>query len=102
MASRGASSFSAGLRNTGGTLCVASASWGLRRVVSVTSTKRPAPPLCVIRKATFWLPLPPPNMPPSALIGLAPPGPLIGMPMPEKVATSIHACDCGGLTSCRG
>ena len=26
----------------------------------------------------------------------------MGMPMPEKVATSIQACACGGLTSCLG
>ena len=36
------------------------------------------------------------DMPPT------PPGPIAGMPMPAKVATSIHACDTGGLTTCAG
>lgn len=41
-------------------------------------------------------------MPPSIDIGLAPgaPGPPPGMPKPPNVATSIHACATGGLTTC--
>ena len=35
-------------------------------------------------------------------IGLPPPPPIAGMPKPPKVATSIQACDTGGLTTCTG
>ncbi len=96
----GETSFSVGASCVpAGTACSASASDGLRLVYSVTSTQRPAELVCVLPNA-FFAPCPPPNMPPIIDIGLAPgPPPMPGMPNPENVATSIHACDTGGFTT---
>ena len=90
--SRGACSFSAGLRKPAGTACCASASAGLLRLCSVTSTQRPGAPDWVWPKL-FFAAAPPPKSPPRADIGLpaVPDMPPIGMPRPLKVATSIQA-----------
>ena len=98
MVSRGACSFSAGLKKLAGTASCASANDGLLRLYSVTSTQRPPVPDWVWPKL-FFAAAPPPKSPPKADIGLppAPDMPPIGMPMPLKVATSIQACACGGL-----
>ena len=84
-----------------GTACWASASAGLLRVYSVTSTQRPADTGLGLAEAVLRRRRPPPpNRPPSAAhrVAAGTAMPPIGMPMPLKVATSIQACAWGGLT----